>query len=515
MNNSGSESSSNHSLDPGRWDALGWRQANLDAELESTILSFEEIQTELNYKQAQEALRDLVTNLDLTERERVGLEPEIRGLETMLDKLERSVVHIAVFGMVGRGKSSVLNALLGQNVFEVGPTHGVTRTIQSAGWSLSRETVPGSDLQTGNGDLDILRLTLPGLGNSCIELIDTPGIDEVDGETREAMARQIAKQTDLILFVVSGDITKVEYQALSELREASKPILLIFNKIDQYPDTDRIAIYNKIRDERVRELLSPDEIVMAAASPLVATAVRRPDSGMSVQLNRGTPQVQELKLKILEILHREGKALVALNTMLYADDVNEQLVHRKMAIRDRKANQIIWNAVMTKAVAIALNPVTVIDILSGAVIDVAMILTLSRLYGIAMTQPGAVGLLQKIAISMGGISASELLATLGLSSLKSLLGLSAPVTGGASLAPYLSVAVTQAGVGGVSSYGIGQVTKAYLANGASWGPDGPKAVVTQILASLDETSILNRIKGELRAKLDFSHRKNASLDKIL
>ena len=70
----------------------------------------------------------------------------------------------------------------------------------------------------------------------------------------------------------------------------------------------------------------------------------------------------------------------------------------------------------------------------------------------------------------------------------------------------MSVALTQAGVAGVSSYGIGQVTKTYLANGASWGPDGPKAVINRILASLDETSILNRIKDELRAKLDFQHR---------
>ncbi len=87
------------------------------------------------------------------------------------------------------------------------------------------------------------------------------------------------------------------------------------------------------------------------------------------------------------------------------------------------------------------------------------------------------------------------------------MGLSAPATGGASLAAYASVALTQAGVAGVSSYGIGQVTKAYLANGASWGPDGPKAVVNRILASLDEESILSRIKDELRAKLDLSHRK--------
>jgi hypothetical protein len=187
--------------------------------------------------------------------------------------------------------------------------------------------------------------------------------------------------------------------------------------------------------------------------------------------------------------------------MLYADNVNEQLVQRKLEIRDNSANSIIWRAVMSKAIAVALNPVTVVDLLSGVVIDVTLILTLSKLYGIPMTSAGATNLLQKIALSMGGISASELLANLGLSSLKSLLGLATTATGGGAIAPYLSVAITQASVAGVSSYGIGQVAKAYLANGATWGPDGPKAVVSRILASLDETSILNRIKEELVAKL--------------
>nr|WP_242019185.1 GTP-binding protein [Trichocoleus sp. FACHB-832] len=466
----------------------------MDQELDSAIFSFDDIQAELNYKKAQNALRDLVGNLDLTPQERAGLESEIEDLATMLDKLDRSLVQIAAFGMVGRGKSSVLNALLGKNVFETGPLHGVTRTHQDASWQLENEPETKSNSE-------VLRVTLPSLGNSQIQLIDTPGIDEVDGETRETLARQVARQADLLLFIISGDMTKVEFEALSQLREVGKPMLLVFNKIDQYPDADRIAIYHKIRDERVRELLSPDEIVMVAASPLVAQAVRRPDGTRTVQRQPGTPQVMDLKLKILEILHREGKSLVALNTMLYADDVNEQLVQRKMQIRDDCANQIIWKSVMAKAVAIALNPLTVVDLLSGAIIDVAMILTLSKLYGIPMTQTGAVGLLQKIALTMGGISASELLANLGLSSLKSLLGISAPMTGGASLAPYLSVALTQAGVAGVSCYGIGQVTKTYLLNGASWGPDGPKAVVTRILTSLDETSILNRIKHELSAKL--------------
>lgn len=471
----------------------GENSLNWEEELDNAIFTFEDIQAELNYKQARTALQNLVAHLDLTAQEKEGLEMEIADLETMLSKLERMVVQIAAFGMVGRGKSSLLNALVGQPVFETGPLHGVTRNAQTASWSITEEAIGETERA--------LRVTLPGTGQSQVELIDTPGLDEVDGETRTALAQQVAKQADLILFVISGDMTKVEHEALAQLREAGKPILLVFNKVDQYPEADRMAIYEKIRSERVRELLSPDEIVMAAASPLVRTMVHRPDGTKGVQLRTGTAQVEELKLKILEILHREGKALVALNTMLYADNVNEQLVQRKLNIRDTSANQLIWKAVITKAMAIALNPVTVIDILSGAVIDIVLILGLSKLYGIPMTEAGAVKLLQTIAFSMGGITASELLANLGLSSLKTLLGLSAPATGGASLGAYLSVAFTQAGVAGVSCYGLGYVTKAYLANGATWGPDGPKAVISKILGTLDEGSILNRIKDELRLKI--------------
>ncbi|MBW4599750.1 MAG: GTP-binding protein [Calothrix sp. FI2-JRJ7] len=464
-----------------------------EEEMDKAIFSFDEIQTELNYRQAQAALRNMVTKLDLTPTEQQGLESEINDLENMLSKLDRMVVQIAAFGMVGRGKSSLLNALVGQNVFETGPLHGVTRSAQSVNWSITEETFGANERA--------LRVRLKSGGQSQVELIDTPGLDEVDGETRAALAQNIAKQADLILFLISGDMTKVEHEALSQLRDAGKPILLVFNKIDQYPEADRMAIYEKIRDERVRELVSPDEIVMSAASPVVRALIQNPDGTRRVQLRTGTARVEDLKLKILEILHREGKALVALNSMIYADVVNEQLVQRKLAIREAAANTFIWRATMTKAVAIALNPITVVDILSGAVIDIVLIIGLSKLYGIPMSEAGAVKLLQKIALSMGGISASELLANFGLSSLKTLLGISAPATGGLSLGAYATVAITQAGVAGFSTYAIGHVTKTYLANGATWGSDGPKFVISKILENLDEESILNRIKEELQTKI--------------
>ncbi|BFM38708.1 GTP-binding protein [Synechocystis sp. LKSZ1] len=455
-------------------------------ELEQTLQSFGAMQEELNYQQAQKSLRDLVRNLELRPQEQQGLEQDLAQLSNLLEKLEQAVVQIAAFGMVGRGKSSVLNALMGRPVFAAGPVHGVTQSPQTVHWPLSA---------------GCQEATLAAWGNAQIQLIDTPGIDEVNGEAREAIARAVAEQTDLILFVVSGDISQVEYQALSQLREIGKPMLLVFNKIDQYPAADRQLIYETIRDQRVRELLSPEEIVMVAAHPLQTEAIQTSTGQWQRRQCRGPAQVVDLRLKILEILEREGKSLVALNALLGADQINTKVIQQKMRLRETLANQIIHRAVVTKAVALALNPVTALDLFSGAVIDVAMILALSRLYQIPMTQRAAVALLQKIGVSMGGVSASEVLANLGLSSLKGLLGLTVPVTAGVTLGPYLAIAVSQASVAGVASYAIGQVTKTYLANGAAWGPEGPKTTVTQILASLDEASVLRRLRGELRMKI--------------
>jgi len=436
---------------------------------------YEQMQAELNYRQAQKLLRQMIAKLDLTARERSGLEPELAELEQMLEKLDQQLIQIAVFGMVGRGKSSVLNALLGKSIFKTGALHGVTRDRQGELW------------QEGQ-----------------VKLVDTPGIDEVDGETRTAIAANVAKQSDLILFVISGDITQVEYEAFLALRQASKPILLVFNKIDQFSKRDRQEILAKVCGERLENLISPEDVVLAAASPLVARAVQQPDGSMEVEMVAGRPQVEELKLRILEVLDREGKAIVALNTVLFADAVQERVVERKMFIRDRRANQIIWNGVMIQAVAMALNPITVLDVVSSTVIDISMIIALSNLYGLPMTNQGALGLIQKIALGMGGIALADLVTTLGLGSLKSLFGVTAPVTGGASLVAYMSVAIAQASVAGVSTYAIGMVTKTYLANGATWGEEGTKAMVNRILTGIDRDSILARIKADLTVKLDLS-----------
>jgi hypothetical protein len=468
--------------------------ALLETELDQVVAELSQIQTELRYQQSQETLRDFLQRLDLSPREQMGLEKEIVGLEKMLYRLEQMTLQIAVFGMVGRGKSSVLNALLGQSLFETGPLHGVTRSVQRACWQ-QKQVVPTEE--TG-----LMRLTVTEPGQSSIEVVDTPGLDEVDGDTRQQMAQELAKQADLLLFVVSGDMTHLECEAFTTLHQTGKPMILVFNKVDQYSPADRETIYATLRDRRVQGILAPQNIVMTAADPVVTEAHPQEDGEWLTRTGRGTPQVDDLKLKILEILQREGKALVALNSMLYAREVNDKVVRRKLSIRDRAARDLIWQSTLTKAIAVALNPVTVADVLGGMVVDVAMVAGLSRLYGIPMTTQGITGLLRTILLGMGGISASGLLTSLGLGSIKSLLGLSAAPTGGLSLAPYVPVALTQGAIAGLACYAVGHIAREYLANGASWGEDSPQEVIARILDSLDETSILTRIKHELQFRLN-------------
>ena len=460
---------------------------------------FEQLTDDLRYQQAIAAVNSLIAKLDLSARERAGLETEITHLHSVLQKLENQVVHIAVFGMVGRGKSSLLNALVGQPIFQTGPLHGVTQQAQSVLWQTHTAE-----------DADIYRATLPsqlsgapsGQQAARVELIDTPGIDEVGGDRRQAIAQKIAHQADLILFVVAGDLTQLEYTALAELRQAGKPILLVFNKVDQYATADREQILTTLRTERLASLLPPSNIVAAAAAPLVTRASKATSGQISTYTERAAPDVSTLKVKILDILQREGKALIALNTLLYADEINQHVVEQKLALRDRTADDTIWKTVITKSIAVALNPLTVVDLLSGAAIDVALIVVLARIYGLEMTQKGAAQLLQKIALAMGSLTASELVISFGLSGLKSILAAAALPTGGLTATPYVSVALTQAAVSGVSTYAIAQVTKTYLANGATWGKDSPKAVVAKILSDLDEDSIMSQIRSELTAKLD-------------
>jgi GTPase len=436
---------------------------------------------------ARESLEETLRGLKLTPEEESALADEIRQLRELAQKLDSNTVEIAAFGMVSRGKSSVLNALMGRDVFRVGSTHGTTTARNAQPWEAV--TVSGASPEGAN-----------------LVLVDTPGIDEVGGEVREALARDVARHADLILFIVSGDMQRVEFEALSALREAQKPIILVFNQIDRYPDADREAIYAKIKDERVRHLVRPDDIVMAAARPdPIKVKIRNPDGTTAVEWERPAPVIEPLKERILAVLDREGKALVALNAMIFADDLHQEIVAHKMRIRDDAANRLIWNFALAKGAAVALNPIPVADMAGGLAVDVGMIVALSRLYGVALTRRTAAGLVRDMVVALGAQGGVEVATRLLASGVKSALagitavsgGLAAPLTA----LGYGAIGLTLGGTGAFTSYVLGRGAKVYLQQGCQWGKKGIKTVIHEILEQARSDSVLERLKDDLKRKV--------------
>ena len=72
-------------------------------------------------------------------------------------------------------------------------------------------------------------------------MIDTPGINEINGGERERLAHEVANRSDLLLFVVDSDLTEVELAALKAVADTQRPIILVVNKSDQYNENE-IAI---------------------------------------------------------------------------------------------------------------------------------------------------------------------------------------------------------------------------------------------------------------------------------
>src|SRR5438477_138462 len=108
---------------------------------------------------------------------------------------------------------------------------------------------------------------LPGLGESQVVLVDTPGINEVGGGTRGEMAREAAQRSDLVLFVTDSDLNETEHTALVELAAFHKPLIVVLNKVDLYTHEQRDRLLSVIRHERLDGIVPSEHVVTAAADP--------------------------------------------------------------------------------------------------------------------------------------------------------------------------------------------------------------------------------------------------------
>jgi small GTP-binding protein len=428
---------------------------------------------ERHYTESQMAVETALAQLvRCSEEEKQALQAHFAGLREMATKLATGRVDIVIFGEIDTGKSALINALIGKPVAPVSVIGGKTRSVGRWTWERCGYRVPG-------------------FAQSEVRLIDTPGINEVNGEERARMAREAANRADLILFLTDSDLTDVECSALRELRTTGRPMLLVFNKIDLYSAEQR----KELRDNflrRLEGLIGPEDVLEVQADPLPREyIIVREDGTETSEFRKPPPRVNAVYERALAILERDGKALLALNASLFAADVSESIAATKVRLRNSAAEATIISYAALKGVAVAANPVPVADVLGGTAVDATMVVHLGSLYGIELTTKNAGELVGSIAAAAGAMTGIEWLTSLAV-------GVLGVVSMGSSL---LVTALPQAMVAGFGSYVVGQASKRYFELGASWGTGGPKQVVAEILGSIDENSVMARLREAILTAL--------------
>lgn len=416
-----------------------------------------------------------------SDRLQASVKNDLQSLQSALGRLERKAIRISTFGLVSCGKSSLINALLEEEVVATGPLHGVTQSLTMLRWN-----------------------PLPEDGLSA-ELIDTPGLDEVAGESRATMARSIAQKSDLILFVVAGDITRTEYQALSELRSTQKPMILVFNKIDLFPDLDRQKIYQQLQKLNAahsrgnpEDIIAPHEIVTVAAKPQpIQVRTEALDGTVTNTWEYPEPQIEPLKEALAQILRQEGKFLLALNALVQARDAENSIAQKTIEIRQAEAQKIINKYARYKAIAVAFNPIIVLDLVGGLVTDLVLIRALSKLYGLPITTYEAGTLLKRIVASSGGLLLGEVGSSLFLGVGKSGAILSSGFDSSSAITAYLGTASAQGAIAAYGTVVIGRVAQVYLEQGCTWGEMGASTLIQGILSQVEPNTIIYRLKQEL------------------
>lgn len=427
-----------------------------------------------DYRDALATVQRTLAHVQTAEpQERDVLVREFTALTDMARKLETGRIDIALFGEVSSGKSALINALVGQYVADVNVQGGWTREVWRVGWGVPH--------------------AVRGLGTSEVVLIDTPGINEVNDEDRARLAMDTARACDLILFVTDADLNAREFEALTALASANKPMILVFNKKDLYTPAQRERIMDVLRSERLPHVIGAGDVVMTAADPLEREVIYElPGGGERSEWRKPPPDVEQLKVRIIEVLDGEGKALIALNASLFAADTSDKLASVKVRLRDRHAQRAIWTFAVTKAIAVAANPVPILDVGGGLAIDVSMVGTLADIYGLPMSRRNAAGLITEILLSAGWVTLGEWVTHLAANAMKaSTFGAATVVT-----------ALPQGLAAGYGAYIVGQAAKYYLEHGASWGDAGPKNVVRRILASAEKDSVMDKLRSEVHRTME-------------
>jgi GTPase SAR1 family protein len=285
--------------------------------------------------------------------------------------LARGELLVVVFGTGSAGKTSLINALIGRVVGKVGAPMGSTEVGET------------------------YTLKLKGI-NRQILITDTPGILEagVAGTEREKLARKLATEADLLLFVVDNDLRQSEYKPLQDLAQIGKRSILILNKSDLYTDGDREVIMARLR-ERVRGYIATMDVVAITANPQMVAL----ENGEVIAPD---PEIMPLIKRLAAILRAEGEDLIADNILLQSQKLGEEARKILEQQRRRQAEKIVDRFQWIGAGVIAVTPLPVVDVLAAAAVNAQMVIEIGRVYGCELNMERG----KELALSLGKTLAS-------------------------------------------------------------------------------------------------------------
>jgi hypothetical protein len=365
-----------------------------------------------------------------------------RELAEIRSDRHRRRFHVVVFGTGSAGKTSVINAMLGEEVGKTAPVMGTTR----------------------HGEVHTQ--TLEGIEGTVL-LTDTPGLSEIGagGAERESEARDLAARSDLLLFVVDHDLVRSEYEPLIALARQGKRSIVALNKKDRFVDADRDAILAKLRERLAGVVPAKDVVAIAAAPRPTVVRQHRPDGTVETLIEPVAPDISALEDRLEAVLKREGDALRAGNLLLRAHLISRQAQDQVTTERNARAQAVIEKFQWLTAGTVFANPIPALDLMATGAVQFQMISELAGVYGVEITSAHVKMIGGQMVHTLLKLGMVEAVASLVAGIFKSsLVGFAA---GGA------VQAVSMAYLTHIS----GLTFSEYFARGQSWGDGGMQAAL--------------------------------------
>ncbi len=338
-------------------------------------------------------LKNWWDDIDLTNYEKSFFNREIISFNQQLFRLKENKIRIGVYGKSGVGKSSVLNSLLEKDIFKTNIINGTTREIQSELWTLKDQKLRS------------------------IELLDSPGFDFCNIKFSDKVYSCI-NNSDLVLFLVSGDVNRNELNKISSLIKNGKKIIIILNKVDLFNKNDLKEIMENIKSKLPKDLNIP------------------------IILNNG----KNLKNYLTKIINLYGEMFLTLNSLQLADKLFLKIKEQRLKRRQKLAQSTIGKFSTIKASAVALNPFMLFDVASSFVLDTALISELSKIYGLKLKGESTRKIFKNISINNLCLGVTQVGVNTSFNLIKKVILLSAPFTNGLSLLSYGPIAIIQAAI---------------------------------------------------------------------